>query len=69
MTRREWFMQLGAGVVLAGCSASDLDAAELPPGVYEPSRDHLSHALAGHWLDAGSETELAQVSVSVLQTG
>ncbi len=60
MTRREWFMQLGAGVVLAGCSASDLDAAELPPGVYEPSRDHLSHALAGHTLDAGSETELSQ---------
>jgi hypothetical protein len=61
MTRREWFMQLGAGVVLAGSSASDLDAAELPPGVYEPSRDHLSHALAGHSLDAGSETELVQV--------
>jgi hypothetical protein len=61
VTRREWFMQLGAGVVLAGCSASDLDAAELPPGVYEPSRDHLSHALAGHSLDPGSETELVQV--------
>src|ERR1035438_4574744 len=59
MTRREWFMQLGAGVVLTGCSASDLDAAELPPGVYEPSRDHLSHALAGRGLAAGSETELA----------
>jgi len=52
-------MQLGAGVVLSGCSASDLDAAELPPGVYEPSRDHLSHALAGHSLEAGSETELS----------
>src|SRR5579863_9427840 len=60
MTRREWFMQLGAGVALTGCSASDLDAAELPPGVYEPSRDHLSHALAGHGLGAGSQTELAQ---------
>jgi hypothetical protein len=58
MTRREWFMQLGAGVVLSGCSALDLDAAELPPGVYEPSRDHLSHALAGRGLAAGSETEL-----------
>src|SRR5580658_2550607 len=61
MTRREWFMQLGAGVVLSGCSAADLEAAELPPGVYEPSRDHLSHALAGHTLEAGTETELVQV--------
>ena len=61
MTRREWFMQLGAGVVLSGWSASDLDAAELPPGVYEPSRDHLSHALAGHGLAGGTETELVQV--------
>jgi hypothetical protein len=61
MTRREWFMQLGAGVLLCGCSASDLDAAELPPGIYEPSRDHLSHALAGHGLAAGSETELVEV--------
>ena len=46
---------------MAGCSGSDLDAAELPPGVYEPSRDHLSHALAGHSLDTGSETEVAQI--------
>jgi hypothetical protein len=61
MTRREWVMQLGAGVVLAGWSASELDAAELPPGVYEASRDHLSHALAGHGLAAGGETELLQV--------
>ena len=61
MNRREWFLQLGAGVVLSGCSASDLDAAELPPGVYEPSRDHLSHALAGRRLAAGTETELVQV--------
>ncbi len=61
MTRRKWFMQVGAGVVLSGCSASDLDAAELPAGVYEPSRDHLSHALAGHGLAAGSETELVHI--------
>jgi hypothetical protein len=61
MTRREWFMQLGGGVVLAGCSALDLESAELPPGVYEASRDHLSHALAGHGLAAGAETELVRV--------
>ena len=57
MTRREWFMQFGAGAVLSGWSASDLDAAELPPGVYEPSRDHLGHALAGHGLAAGREAD------------
>lgn len=61
MTRRSWFMQMGGGIMLAGCSAADLDAAELPPGVYEPSRDHLSHALAGHSLAAGTDTELVEV--------
>ena len=61
MTRREWFMQLGGGVVLSGWSATYVDAAELPPGVYEASRDHLSHALAGHGLAPGAETELVQV--------
>ena len=67
MTRREWFMQLGAGVVLTGSSASDLDGAELPPGVYEPSRDHLSHALAGRGLAAGSETELVQIRTAFFE--
>jgi hypothetical protein len=61
VTRREWFMQLGAGAVLSGCCVLDLEGAELPPGVYEPSRDHLSHALAGRGLAAGSETELVQL--------
>jgi hypothetical protein len=67
MNRREWFMQLGAGLVLSGWSASDLAAAELPPGVYEPSRDRLSHALAGHTLGAGTETELVQVRTGQFQ--
>lgn len=61
MTRREWLMELGGAVALAGWSASDLDAAELPPGIYEASREHLSHALAGRPLTAGTETELVQV--------
>jgi hypothetical protein len=67
MTRREWFMQLGGGVVLAGWSATYADAAELPPGVYEASRDHLSHALAGHGLATGTETELLQVRSAPFQ--
>ncbi len=61
MTRREWFLHLGGGVVLTGWSAADLAGAELPQGVYGPSRDHLSHALAGHPMAAGGETELVQV--------
>ena len=60
MTRR-WLLQLGGGIVLAGWSGADLDAAELPPGVYEPSREHLGHALAGNPVSVGGETELFQV--------
>jgi len=55
-------MHVGGGAVLAGWSGIDLTAAELPPGVYEPSRDHLGHALAGQPMAAGGETELVQIS-------
>ncbi len=58
MTRR-WLLQLGGGVVLAGWSGADLSGAELPPGVYEASRDHLGHALAGNPIAVGGETELS----------
>jgi hypothetical protein len=61
VTRRQWFMQMGGGVVLAGWSGADLDAAQLPPGVYEASREHLGHALAGNPVAVGGETELAQL--------
>ncbi len=61
VTRRQWFLQLGGGVVLAGWSGADLDAAELPPGIYEASRDHLGHALAGNPIAVGGETELVQL--------
>ena len=59
MTRR-WLLQLGGGIVLSGWSGADLTAAELPPGVYEPSREHLGHALEGKPVSAGGETELSQ---------
>jgi hypothetical protein len=59
LTRRRWLMQLGGGVVLTGW-AGDLDAAELPPGVYEASREHLGHALEGHPVAPGGETELVE---------
>lgn len=64
VTRRQWFLQLGGGVVLAGWSGVDLDAAELPPGVYEPSRDHLGHALAGGPVAVGGATELVQLQAN-----
>jgi len=61
VTRRQWLLRVCGGVVLAGWTDVDLTAAELPPGVYEPSREHLGHALAGHPVAAGGETELVQV--------
>jgi len=67
VTRRQWFLQLGGGVVLAGWSGADLDAAELPPGVYEASRDHLGHALAGKPVAVGGETELVQLREATFQ--
>jgi hypothetical protein len=67
VTRRRWLLQLGGGVVLAGWSGADLDAAELPPGVYEPSRDHLGHALAGHPVAVGGETQLVQPRAATFQ--
>jgi hypothetical protein len=66
MTRR-WLLQLGGGIVLAGWSDADLEAAELPPGVYEPSREHLGHALEGHPVTAGGETELLQLRPASFQ--
>src|SRR5260370_40202250 len=67
VTRRKWFLQLGGGVVLAGWSGADLDAAELPPGVYEASREHLGHALAGNPVAVGGETELVQLRGATFQ--
>ena len=66
MTRR-WLLQLGGGIVLAGWSGADLEAADLPPGVYEPSREHLGHALAGNPVSAGGETELFQLRAAPFQ--
>jgi hypothetical protein len=67
VTRREWLLRLGGGVVLTGWTGVDLEAAELPPGVYEPSREHLGHALAGHPVAAGGETELVQIRAAAFQ--
>jgi hypothetical protein len=74
ISRRQWLLRLGEMIVLAGVSGivpesaaaqiSDEHAASaFPPGLYEPSSDHLVHMLqSGGKLFApppGSETEYA----------
>jgi len=78
LTRREWLLKLGEAALLLGFSgttgeaglspASDLALASgpagLPPGLYEPSGDHLSHALSNdslfHPIPPGGETDYAR---------
>ena len=67
LTRRRWLMKLGGGVVLAGWAGADLDAAKLPPGIYEASRKHLGHALEGHPVASSGETELVELRAAALQ--
>lgn len=76
LTRRQWLLVLGRLAALAGFSgvvpelAAALPGAEgqqpLPPGLYYPSQDHLSHALGDlgsmHAIPPGSETEYVQPS-------
>jgi len=69
LTRREWLVSLGSAVVLSGFPGAPVQGqqeshaagAALPPGLYEPSFDHLSHALAGENpflpVPLGTETE------------
>jgi len=75
-TRRQWLLRLGRGVVLTGFSgvAGELAAGALttnqaavspspalPPGLFLPSNDHLTHALMSderfHPVPPGSETD------------
>jgi hypothetical protein len=79
LSRRQWLLRLGEMVVLAGVSGlvpesaaalvgagqGTLSAASaLPPGLYDPSPEHLVHALSAgsmKWSPPpGSETEYAQ---------
>ena len=48
LSRRLWLLRLGSGALLAGFSGIDpaeASAVTLPPGLYEPSIDHLAHVL------------------------
>ena len=77
VTRRQWLLILGRLAAVAGFSgvvpelAASLPAAEgkqstaLPPGLYYPAEEHLSHALREigvHEIPPGSETDYAQPS-------
>src|SRR5262245_61606838 len=80
LTRRQWLLKLSQLVAVAGFSgvvpelASTLPDTEgqetraLPPGLYYPSQEHLSHALGDlggmHSIPPGSETEYAKPSSS-----
>ncbi len=76
LTRRQWLLRLGETVALVGfrgvvdeafakpnslLGSADPSLAGLPPGLYEPSNDHLSHALTNdapfHPIPPGSETD------------
>ena len=74
LTRRAWLLRLGELTALAGVAglAPDLAAAMtptvqeaaagLPPGLYEPSGEHLSHVLAARdtpLVPRGAETDFA----------
>lgn len=75
LTRRQWLLRLGGTVVLTGFSGAACELAAdalsvqaaaspsqaLPPGLFLPSNDHLTHALMSddpfHPIPAGSETD------------
>jgi len=70
LSRREWLLNLGSTITLAGfhgvasLSTQDFSVAPLPPGLFQPSLDHLNHALASEGLffpaPAGSQTEYSR---------
>jgi len=67
LSRREWLLNLGSMIAFAGfhgvpnLTPQDLSVAPLPPGLFQPSLDHLNHAMASEGLffpaAAGSQTE------------
>lgn len=77
VTRREWLLRLGEAVALAGVSglvpetslrlfAAEQASTALPPGLYDPSSDHLVHALSSAKSfvpPPGSETDYVQPGV------
>ncbi len=80
ITRREWLLRLGGSAVLVGfhgmpasgevgpaagqASPTASEAAPLPAGLYEPSQDHMTHALTAddrfHPIPADSPTDFVR---------
>jgi len=72
LSRREWILSLGSAVILSGFSGFPGDAqtaersaaAGLPPGLYTPSIDHVTHALNSDGpfftIPPGTETEFVR---------
>jgi gluconate 2-dehydrogenase subunit 3-like protein len=82
ISRRQWLLRLGKVTALAGFSGLVPDAAasllspeqeqaDLPPGLYVPSGQHLIHALRSadqpYVTPSGSETDYAPLSSSPFQ--
>ncbi len=86
LTRRQWLLRLGEMVALAGVSGlipesaaalwgaaqdAEATATALPPGLYDPSPEHLVHALSSagkKWSPPpGSETDYVQPSLLPFQ--
>lgn len=67
LSRREWLLNLGSTIALVGfrgvpsLPSQDFSVAPFPPGLFQPSLDHLNHAMAreGSFFPApaGSQTE------------
>jgi len=75
LSRREWLLRLGEAAVLLGIAGGGTAAipferetssslAALPPGLYDPSADHLTHALSSvgpyYSIPPGSTTDYVQ---------
>src|SRR5215467_10857089 len=84
LTRRQWILRLGEFVALAGISGlvadvkafvpghqAEQSSGPLPPGLYDPSQEHLVHALSSagkNWTaPSGTETEYAYASSTEYQ--
>jgi Gluconate 2-dehydrogenase subunit 3 len=75
LSRRDWLLDFGSAVVLSGFSGPRdslrswyAKSASLPPGLYQPSFDHLNHAIESEGpfypIPPGAETEYVRARSS-----